>query len=95
MARRFAALSEPLRLKLIRALQAGEKSVHALMEETGGSQTNVSRHLHTLAEAGILARRKVGAEARYSIADPIVLHLCELTCGSLEKHLAAQARIFA
>jgi ArsR family transcriptional regulator len=94
IARRFAVLSEPLRLKLVHALFDGEKSVNALVEETGGTQANVSRHLQTLAQAHILARRKEGLQVFYSIADPSIFKLCELVCGSLEKSLAKQAGIF-
>ena len=88
IARRFAVLSEPLRLRLLHALFDGEKSVGALIELTGGTQANVSRHLQTLAEAGLLARRKEGLQVFYSIADPSVFPLCELVCGSLEKQHA-------
>lgn len=95
IARRFAALSEPMRLKLIHALFEGEKSVNALVEETGGTQANVSRHLQHLSQAGILARRKQGLQVFYSIADPTIYDLCELVCGSLEKRADQQAAVFA
>ena len=94
VARRFAVLSEPMRLRLLHALFDGEKPVNALVEETGGTQANVSRHLQTLAEAGLLARRKEGLQVFYSIADPSIFTLCELVCGSLEKQHAAKAEIF-
>jgi ArsR family transcriptional regulator len=94
VARRFAVLSEPMRLRLLHALFDGEKPVNALVEETGGTQANVSRHLQTLADAGLLARRKEGLQVFYSIADPSIFTLCELVCGSLEKQHAAKAEIF-
>lgn len=95
IARRFAALSDPTRLRLVHALFEGEKSVNALVGEIGGTQTNISRHLQTLAQANILARRREGLHAFYSIADPSIARLCELVCGSLEKRLASQAGAFA
>jgi ArsR family transcriptional regulator len=88
-------LAEPMRLRLIQALFDGERAVNALVEETGGTQANVSRHLQTLTQAHILARRKEGAQVFYSIADPSIFKLCELVCGSLEKQLAKQADSFA
>jgi ArsR family transcriptional regulator len=94
VARRFAVLSEPLRLKLIHALFDGEKSVNTLVAATGGTQANVSRHLQTLTQAHILGRRKEGLQVFYSIADPTIFRLCELVCGSLEKQLAKQAGVF-
>ena len=94
IARRFAVLSEPMRLRLVHALFGGEKNVNALVEETGGTQANISRHLQTLTQAGVLARRKEGLQVFYSIADPSIFKLCDLVCGSLEKQLAKQAGVF-
>lgn len=94
VARRFAVLSEPLRLKLVHALFDGEKNVNTLVEETGGTQANVSRHLQTLTQAHVLTRRKEGLQVFYTIADPSIFKLCELVCGSLEKTLAKQAGVF-
>lgn len=88
VARRFAVLSEPMRLRLLHALFEGELPVNALVEATGGTQANVSRHLQTLADAGLLARRKEGLQVFYAIADSSVFALCELVCGSLEKQHA-------
>ena len=88
IARRFAVLSEPLRLRLIHALFEGEKSVNTLVAEIGGTQPNISRHLHALTQANVLVRRKEGLQVFYSIADPSTFKLCDLVCGSLEKQLA-------
>lgn len=94
IARRFAALAEPMRLRLVHALFEGEKNVTALVAEMGGTQANISRHLQHLTQAHILARRKEGLQVFYSIADPSIVKLCELVCGSLEKELARQAGVF-
>ncbi|HRE82909.1 MAG TPA: metalloregulator ArsR/SmtB family transcription factor [Opitutaceae bacterium] len=93
IARRFAVLSEPMRLRLIQTLMAEELSVGALVTATGGTQANVSRHLQTLAEAGIVGRRKEGLQVFYSIADPTIYDLCELVCSSLEKQTAERASL--
>ena len=95
VARRFAVLAEPMRLRLLHALFAGEKSVNELAAQTGGTQANVSRHLQTLAQAHLLARRKQGLQVFYAIADPSIFQLCELVCGSMEKQLSRQAGVFA
>ena len=95
VARRFAVLAEPMRLRLIQALLGGEKNVTELVEATGGSQANVSRHLQTLTGAHILSRRKEGLQVFYKIADPTIPRLCELVCGSLEKQHNKQAELFA
>ena len=87
IARRFAVLSEPMRLRLLHVLMRGEQSVNALAELTDGTQANISRHLQTLAEAGMVSRRKEGLHVFYDIADSSIFKLCDLVCGSLEKQL--------
>jgi DNA-binding transcriptional ArsR family regulator len=95
VARRFAVLAEPMRLRLIQALFDGEMNVNALVEETGGTQANVSRHLQTLTQAHVLSRRKEGLQVFYAISDPSIYKLCELVCGSLEKQFTRNAGSFA
>lgn len=94
VARRFAVLAEPMRLRLLQALIAGEKSVGVLAEAAGGTQANVSRHLQTLAEAGLVSRRKEGLQVFYAIADPSIFELCELVCGSIDQQMQARAKAF-
>jgi ArsR family transcriptional regulator len=91
VARRFAVLAEPMRLRLIQALFDGERNVTELVAVTGGTQANVSRHLQTLTAAHILGRRKAGLQVFYHIADPTIPKLCDLVCGSLGKSLSRQA----
>jgi DNA-binding transcriptional ArsR family regulator len=95
IARRFAVLADPTRLRLVHALFAAEKSVNTLTAETSGTQANVSRQLQALANAGVLTRRKAGLQVFYSIADPSIYELCDLVCGSLEKQLAREAGAFS
>ena len=94
IASRFRVLGEPSRLKLIRALERGELSVGDLMDATGLTQANASRHLQTLTQAGILGRRREGANVIYFIADPGIFRLCAHVCGSLQDHLSRNARAF-
>lgn len=95
IARRFSVLGEPMRIRLLHSLFDGEKNVSALVALSGGSQTNVSRHLQTLADAGIVGRRRAGAQVFYSICDPSIFDLCELVCNSLEKQHSARADVFS
>lgn len=87
IARRFRVLAEPMRIRLLDRLRAGEASVHELTEATAASQQNVSKHLGVLLEAGIVGRRKEGTVALYRITDEAVFELCESVCGSLQRQV--------
>ena len=89
IARRFRALGEPLRVRILDLLLEQELSVTALAEQLDAGQQNVSKHLAVLVDAGMLARRKDGTHAYYRIADEGVFALCEQVCGSLQQQLRA------
>lgn len=79
-ARLFGILSDPSRLKLLRALMAEPLTVSELMEATDMKQGNVSKHLGVLLTARFVAREREGNFARYSLADPRLHELCALMC---------------
>lgn len=87
IARRFRALSEPVRLRMLRLLEEGEKSVGEVTEALDATQSNVSRHLQALYEARLVERRRDGTAIYYRIADPMVFKLCDLVCQSARQNL--------
>ena len=89
IARRFRAIGEPMRIRLLDRLRDGEATVGELSEATSASQQNVSKHLAVLADAGILGRRKEGNRVYYRIVDEGVFALCEQVCGSVQQQLRA------
>jgi ArsR family transcriptional regulator len=90
IARRFLALSDPTRLRIVDLLRTREEaSVRELTEALDTSQQNVSKHLATLHSEGFVSRRKQGTSVIYSIADPVVFDLCEQVCGGIEAQLSA------
>jgi DNA-binding transcriptional ArsR family regulator len=93
IARRFLALSDPTRLRLVDILrERGEASVGELAEALGASQQNVSKHLATLYSEGFVSRRKQGTSSIYAIADEAVFDLCEQVCGGIEAQLGQLER---
>lgn len=89
VAERFRALGEPARLALLDALRDGARSVSDLVEATGQTQANASRHLGVLHAAGLVSRRREGAFVYYDVADPEVWQLCDLVCGRLKREAEA------
>jgi DNA-binding transcriptional ArsR family regulator len=92
IAARFRALSEPVRLRLLNTLMQGEHSVTQLVEASGTGQANVSKHLSVLREAGMVTMRREGLLTMYSIADPIIIQLCDIMCAKLKADHAEHGR---
>ena len=82
MASRFKAMSEPSRLKILRALFPGEKCVTEIIEKTGLLQANVSKQLKILQRNNVVTCRPAGLQRFYKIADGSVLELCNIVCKS-------------
>jgi DNA-binding transcriptional ArsR family regulator len=82
IAGRFRVLGEPQRLRILQALSSGDKSVGEIAGTLKTTQPNASKHLHALADAGLVARRREGNNAYYSITDPVIFRICDLVCSS-------------
>lgn len=90
VARRFRALSDPTRLRILDLLRRqDEASVGEIAGLVGGSQQNVSKHLGALHAEGFVARRKRGTSSLYRIADPGVHQVCDGISAGIETQLAA------
>lgn len=87
LAERFKALAEPARLRILRELKNGERTVTELIEATGLNQANLSKHLQLLHAQRFVARRKEGLYAYYRLADEDVFLLCDLVCERMEREL--------
>lgn len=83
LATRFKLLGEPMRLRILQAVCHDAKSVNEIVEITGSTQANVSKHLTLLATAGILSRKKDGQSAYYGIKDKMVIQLCNMVRSQL------------
>ncbi len=68
-AKLFRGLGDPSRLSILRTLLTVERSVTAIVEETGLSQPNVSAHLACLRECGLVTFRQEGRSVYYALAD--------------------------
>lgn len=91
LARYFAALAVPVRLRILECLRDGEKNVGELTDETGSTQANVSKHLALLAQNGFVGKEARGTAVYYSIADPAIYGLCDAVCGRIGRRNAERA----
>ncbi len=70
LARQFAALGDPVRLRIISLLataDGGTVCACDLVEPTGRSQPTVSHHLKVLSDAGLVTSRRVGRNVWYAV----------------------------
>jgi DNA-binding transcriptional ArsR family regulator len=79
----FGVLSTPIRLQVISTLCDGEKNVSQLLEKIGVSQPNMSQQLSMMYRAGVLAKRRHGAQIFYRIADETAMHVCRSVCTQI------------
>lgn len=89
----FRALGDPTRLKILRALGRGDKTVHDLVALFTWTQPNISRHLSILSRAGLVRKSKHGPFVYYSVADPRIFTLCDNVCTHVHKMLGEYTRI--
>jgi len=76
VARYFAVLGEPTRLRILHTVCQEEKCVNDIIRATGMAQANVSRHLGLMYQAGMLSRRREGTQVFYRVSDRMFVELC-------------------
>lgn len=79
----FRVMSAPMRLKIISSLCNGEKNVTQLLEEIDTTQPNMSQHLNTLYQAGVIGKRREGVQIFYRIVNDRVVTLCRAVCTQI------------
>lgn len=69
----FHGFSERTRISILLSLLDGEKRVVDLIDEVGGSQSNISGHLACLKDCGLVSDRPEGRQTFYAIASKEVV----------------------
>ncbi len=72
------ALAQPTRLKILELLRDGERCVCEMMPLLNEEQSNLSKHLASLRQAGIVDYRKEGVSTYYRIRHKEVLKIIDL-----------------
>jgi DNA-binding transcriptional ArsR family regulator len=73
----FRGFSDPTRLAILECLRQGEKTVTAIVHETGQSQSNISNHLACLLGCDLVKNRREGKKIHYSLRDEKVQAILE------------------
>jgi ArsR family transcriptional regulator, virulence genes transcriptional regulator len=83
-------LANAKRQHILDVLRDGELSVGEIAQETGISQANLSQHLALLRAKGILAVRRDGPRAYYSIANAKIVEAFDLISEVLREAVGSQ-----
>ena len=68
IAEMFKAFCDENRIKILKALQSGEKCACVLLEDLRVSQPTLSHHMKILCDSGVVVGRKEGKWTHYSIS---------------------------
>ena len=83
----FKALAHPVRIRILRLLRPGEKSVTELQETLGLESSNTSQQLMILRAKNLVVVRKEGAKAFYAVRDPQIFQLLDSAREIFYRHL--------
>jgi len=86
------ALAHPIRLAIMEFLSQEEKCVCDIVDYVGTSQSNISKHLSTMKQAGILSDRKEGLSVYYRLNMPCALNFFQCVRDILERQLSERAQ---
>ena len=92
---RLRALADESRIRLLLRLKRGECNVTSLAAELGLAQASASKHLNVLRHAGLVAVRRDGTQALYSVKDQSIFEMCELVCGGVARHLEEEHAVLS
>ncbi len=83
----FKALAHPVRIHILDTLRDGEHSVNELKDLLGIEAPNVSQQLAVLRNKNLVNTRKEGTTVYYSIRDPMIFDLLDVSKTIFNNHL--------
>lgn len=83
----FKALAHPIRLKILKKLRERVYCVCEMNEDVEFSQSNLSQHLKTLRDAGLVYCKKEGMRINYYIANPDIFEVIDRVEDIMKKSI--------
>ena len=90
----LAALGHPNRIRILEFLRAGGRCNCEMAPALGLEQSNLSRHLKILVQAGILASWKDGLRVNFKVAYTRVYRILELARNVAKHEIDKKAEAF-
>jgi DNA-binding transcriptional ArsR family regulator len=85
-------LANPVRLRIVHRIGAGEVPYGQLLAELGISKTNLSQHLGVLRRGGLVTDRRHAGRMYFRLTYPEITDLCAAMRDILVKHLSENGR---
>ncbi len=83
----FRVLGHPVRVRILELLKNGERTVGDLQNELQMDSSGTSQHIGVLRKHGILEGRREGTSVFYSVRDPRMFQLLEVSRQILTSNL--------
>jgi DNA-binding transcriptional ArsR family regulator len=90
----FSVLGHPTRVAIFCELRDGPKTVSDLADLCAVSLPNISQHLRTMRDKGVVTTEKEGQRVYYSIVDESFVVACQMIRDALVEHMQARADAF-
>ncbi|GAB4335016.1 MAG: metalloregulator ArsR/SmtB family transcription factor [Calditrichia bacterium] len=83
----LSALGHANRLRILEFLKNGEQCNCDIYPELDLEQSNLSRHMKILQEAGIVTARKKGLKVYYKVVDPRIYEIMDIVSEIVKTNL--------
>jgi ArsR family transcriptional regulator len=84
----FRILGHPVRVRILELLRDGERTVGDLQRELNMDSSGTSQHLGVLRKLGVLDTRRQGTSVYYTVRDPRIFQLLEVSRQIITSTLA-------
>lgn len=88
-------LGQPTRLRILEFLKDSERCVCEIMPAIDEQQSNTSRHLSIMKQAGLLVCRQQGKSIYYRVKDRRIFSLLKLLDEIIKQQIDEKARVAA
>ena len=85
------ALAHPNRIRILESLRQGPRCNCEIAPELGLEQSNLSRHLKILVQAGVLFSWKDGLRVNFKVADERIFKILDIAATVARKDVARRA----
>lgn len=87
------AVAHPIRLAIAEFLRDGERCVCDIAVHVGAKQSNVSRHLALMLQAGVVEYRKEGLKVMYALRTPCVLKFLSCITDVVRRRVESESAL--